>query len=473
MYLSREAPRRLFDSTREYVIANGSRIPEYDGSLLRGVRPVSEKLMLSSEDDDNIEWSLDHKTVTITHSLDCIPIVTVIDDSNVLVMPTIRIVSASQFVLDFYISVAIQPSHPWTVIINYGADYIDGAYAPVMPRQITGPVEWGDITGTITEQTDLRNILNSKGLAPILRTSPPTSSTAGELGQFCVNTVASTIYYCKTISIDDSDPQNPTMSYTWQQIAGGGSGGGGGGGISDVQVNGTSVVSAGVASISVASNSDIDTKSNNYKPIVPQNLNYAVRSVMSNVTTIPAATSEYNLLDASATTNNHSYCYYHSPSQSSVYTLPDVTDSTVTHSILLDVDFTSTQSIAFVDTDDQIIIPQKSIVIAAGDRWRFACIYSFGMWLIYPLKLNVAVIAASNITIDGDTSTALNTQLAAVSSDGGVVTYTASGLPAGVSCSNAGLITGTPEATGTTVATITAKSDYAQSVQFTVTFEIA
>ena len=92
--------------------------------------------------------------------------------------------------------------------------------------------------------------------------------------------------------------------------------------------NGISLSSSKTATISLASSAEIDGKSNSFKPVVPSCLDYAVRSVLENVTTIPDATSSYNLQGAISTTNTHSFIYEHAPTAASTYILPNVTQLT-------------------------------------------------------------------------------------------------------------------------------------------------
>ena len=96
----------------------------------------------------------------------------------------------------------------------------------------------------------------------------------------------------------------------------------------------------GIVNILAASSSKIDARVDLRCPIVPSNLDYAVRSVLPNTTTIPAATTAYSLLDASATTNSHSCTYVHVPSEAPTYTLPAVADATIVHEIVVEVLFT-------------------------------------------------------------------------------------------------------------------------------------
>lgn len=156
-----------------------------------------------------------------------------------------------------------------------------------------------------------------------------------------------------------------------------------------------------------ATNAQTDSRSAS-QDIRPSNVEYAVRSVLPNVTTIPAATTAYSLLDASATTNNHSWQYSHSPTGIPTYTLPAVTNAAIAHEILLDVDFTTVQACGFVDSQSAEIPLQSDIAIAAGDKWRFICVYSLDGWRVYPLPVEMAGGGgggASTLIVQGTTAT--------------------------------------------------------------------
>lgn len=99
-----------------------------------------------------------------------------------------------------------------------------------------------------------------------------------------------------------------------------------------------------------------------------------------NITTIPAATSSVELSDG---------CWRHTPSVAPTYVLPDVSDETRSHSIIIDIDFSSVVSAAFEDENGNALVPQKGVSITSGDHWRFICAYTFGTWLIFPLKLDI------------------------------------------------------------------------------------
>lgn len=181
--------------------------------------------------------------------------------------------------------------------------------------------------------------------------------------------------------------------------------------VDDVQVNGTSVVTDGVANIPVADtsnlgvvkvnssygtnitaegllyvaradSSDINGKSNNYKPIVPSTLNYAVRSVSPACTTITASDTTATLV-ANTT-------YAHAVSSSGcVYTLTTPSDLTVYSGFILLIDTTNSASIAF-QTDDSpatTISISGSPTIATGKKYTVTGQYSvlnnaWELWII-------------------------------------------------------------------------------------------
>ena len=178
--------------------------------------------------------------------------------------------------------------------------------------------------------------------------------------------------------------------------------------VDDVQVNGTSIVTDGVANIQIAtsdslgvvipknglqvtaqgnlnvnkaSESQIDARINNYNPIVPATLDYAVRSVLPACTTITAADTTATLV-ANTT-------YAHQPATGCTYTLTTPTDLTVYSGFILMLDTTNSASIAF-QTDDS---PATSIVlngnptVQTGKRYTVTGQYSvlnnaWELWII-------------------------------------------------------------------------------------------
>ena len=136
----------------------------------------------------------------------------------------------------------------------------------------------------------------------------------------------------------------------------------------------------------------IDTRNARLWPIVPSNLNYAVRSVLPNVTVIPAATSDYSLVDSSATTNNHSMTYRHEPQTPSVYHLPAVAaNSMVLHEIILSVKFSaSVLTYEFQDSGGNTLVPLPlNGDIEVGSVVTFYCRYEslLSQWVIMPVMV--------------------------------------------------------------------------------------
>lgn len=144
-----------------------------------------------------------------------------------------------------------------------------------------------------------------------------------------------------------------------------------------------------------------------------------------------------------------------------------------THECILDVDFSTVQTFSFEDSDGNTLSLQKNITVLAGDKWRFICIYQYGMWLIYPLQLRAETVTPTTpVSISGDTTTAISEQLFATASGNGILTYTATGLPDGVTCSSTGLISGTPTAAGAYEATVKVRTPYSKPATITVSFTI-
>lgn len=104
------------------------------------------------------------------------------------------------------------------------------------------------------------------------------------------------------------------------------------------------------------------------------------RSVTSVVKLIPSSASEITLSDGT---------YAHVPDVSPTYTLPAVSDNTVTHTVFLSVSMTNTASFSFQDTSGNIIAPSLSgRDPAVGEFWQFMCEYSIlqGKWMVLGYK---------------------------------------------------------------------------------------
>lgn len=162
-----------------------------------------------------------------------------------------------------------------------------------------------------------------------------------------------------------------------------------------------------------ATNNQIDARLSVNDPLMPSNLNYAVTAALTDakhielsdsqaataravlgmssaITTIPAATSAYSLLDATGTTNGHSWQYVHEPAAAPTYTLPAVTDAAVAHQIDLKVKFSSSVlTYSFLDSAGNAVTPLAQPEIAAGTVVDFLCEYDplSSQWAVMPLLL--------------------------------------------------------------------------------------
>jgi len=191
---------------------------------------------------------------------------------------------------------------------------------------------------------------------------------------------------------------------------------------------------------------------------------------------IPSATTAYTLDDVSSVEHGRAWHYIHAPTHNSTYTLPAVTDTSISHEIILDINCSNCQNFEFVDSDGRHIDLQNDILISPGDNYRMICVYQFGMWMVFPMEMKVAYITAGvEEEVNGTNGTAIaDTQLVALSSNGSVVTFTAiDPLPSGITLTTTGLLTGTPSLAGTFTVRVIASCKYATPVTITVTMTIA
>lgn len=218
----------------------------------------------------------------------------------------------------------------------------------------------------------------------------PTTSTVGAFGQRAIVDATGKAYTCTAVTVDESDPQNPVTTYTWQEDLPLATSTRAGVVIKGTNNQGLQFVDGKLAT-NGAPNADIDAKANAYEPIVPWRLNYAVRSVLPNITEIPAATSAYTLVAQDATTNNHCYCYEHAPESAPTYTLPTVTGNAVKREIILTVRFSaSVLTYAFEDSEGNPITPLPLAgTIADGSVVAFRCTWEalLNQWVIMPVML--------------------------------------------------------------------------------------
>lgn len=114
---------KYFDSSRTIVDAKDNVISKpYDGSKLYNIKPASVVVAFSMEGSENATWN-DDSTVTLTHSLNCYPIVQVYSADGTQVYPEITIISGTSFKLDFSFSNPIPYNETWICTITYGAEY--------------------------------------------------------------------------------------------------------------------------------------------------------------------------------------------------------------------------------------------------------------------------------------------------------------------------------------------------------------
>lgn len=125
--MSRQNGLHFFDASKEAVIAKDGSISEpLDGSKLYNLKPASIIVKFSKNNSTGVSWSYanDTSVATITHSMNCYPIVQVYDESGLQVYPNIIIVSGTEFKLDF-----CEPTNPipdnetWTCTVTFGAEY--------------------------------------------------------------------------------------------------------------------------------------------------------------------------------------------------------------------------------------------------------------------------------------------------------------------------------------------------------------
>lgn len=125
--MSRQNGLHFFDPSKEALLAKDGVIENpYDGSRLYNLKPASIIVKFSKNNSTGVSWSYANNTsvATITHSMNCYPIVQVYDESGLQVYPNIIIVSGTEFKLDF-----CEPTNPipdnatWTCTVTFGAEY--------------------------------------------------------------------------------------------------------------------------------------------------------------------------------------------------------------------------------------------------------------------------------------------------------------------------------------------------------------
>ena len=179
---------------------------------------------------------------------------------------------------------------------------------------------------------------------------------------------------------------------------------------------------------------------------------------------IPTSTSAYELQDSCS--------YQHVPLYASTYTLPNIANDTVGHSIVIDVYFSHVTSIAF--QSESAYEMDKSIEITSGDVWRFMCNWFGHGWRIFSLKMKIPVLTVTTpVAISGTVGTPITeTGFTASASDHAQVRYSSSDLPDGITLVD-GKLNGTINTAGTYTSTAVASSNFSVSKNITVNFTIS
>ena len=297
--MSKFSKVRYFESGKGVVeTENGVISRAYDASNLFNVKPAHIVMQFTREDNaPTVVW--DDNVVTITHTLNCYPMVKVYTSEGYEIAPEVRVTSGTTVELDFdyYLSegdmgLQVNEDSPLMCVLSYAGEYGDGSNNPNV----------GNISSLATTLEVIRELFAANGgsigvqtCATLVGVADPTTATEGIVGQHYINSTTRSVFMCKAI---EGDTQNP--SYVWDRVV-------------------------------FDSDSIVDT----------------VRSVLPNVITIPSQTWEYALHDASYAPNGHCFNYKHLPLYPSMYLLPEVTDNTTAHEINLEVDY----SVFYIDED--------------------------------------------------------------------------------------------------------------------------
>ena len=166
--------------------------------------------------------------------------------------------------------------------------------------------------GTSKKYVDDNIVSNTRALSG---SGAPTTSTVGFIGQIYIDTTNNISYQCSAINEDTSTTPS-TFTYTWKpldeikSISAGGTAltpdangnvnipvaGNSVKGVVDVRAFfGNEVDAYGRLATVKASNQEIDDKTNDYKAIVPSNLNYAVKAALSDANHLTMTDAEKQL----------------------------------------------------------------------------------------------------------------------------------------------------------------------------------
>ena len=395
--MSRFNELSLFNGDKRVVVAENGVLSLYNGMRLQNVKPVNTKFTFYCDDNSHVKWEREgvefpfpenwsgnaqllYRRCEVHHTMNCYPLVTIVDQNGEQMFPNISVVNGNLFTMDFGEPVSIDENSPWTCIIGFASEY-------------------GNDESISVELTN--NLLESQKYAQDASAAASQAIVARSQAEAAVT----------------------------------------------------------------AANGKLQDMQDLYDVIVNPDL-----------IVIPSATTAYTLNDVNSVEHGRAWHYVHAPTHNSTYTLPAVTDTSISHEIILDINCSNCQNFTFTDSDGKTIDLQNDILVSPGDNYRMICVYQFGMWMVFPTEMKVAYITAGvEEEITGTRNSAItDTQLVALSSNGSTVTFTATDSPpAGITITTTGLVTGTPTQSGNFTVHVVASCKYATSVTITVTFTIS
>lgn len=138
------------------------------------------------------------------------------------------------------------------------------------------------------------------------------------------------------------------------------------------------------------------TNTNKYLTVVNEygGAAYEWKSALKQITQLEttsllySAGTGYSVYDETSETNNGISYYRVTPASATeaTYLLPSVSDTTVDHSIRVEVNFATVSTVAFKTSAGTAIELQKEITIESGSIWMFMCQYAGGAWKVYPVE---------------------------------------------------------------------------------------
>ena len=122
--MSRVNSLTFFDNTKELVIAQNGVLPIYNGMRLQNVKPANTKFSFYTANNSHLSWLENgHQKCEVTHTMNCYPIVSVLNNLGEQLYPTINVVDGQTFTMDFGCELEISQDAPWICIITYASEY--------------------------------------------------------------------------------------------------------------------------------------------------------------------------------------------------------------------------------------------------------------------------------------------------------------------------------------------------------------